>query len=459
MAGKTLFHGMLNTMKNTKRPICGYIRVSTNMQQETGASLAAQREAIERYAERGDYELLGIWEDVESGRNDERGGLQDALAAACKSKGILIVHNITRLGRRVLTSLEWVEKLKKRGADLASVLESVDTSTPIGMFQLELMISLAAMEVGQLRSRVKFTMGHLRKQNKRISRYIPYGYTLADDGQRQTVFTANGADTTWFTSDDTQAISATSAVGNPYGYTGRRFDGETENWYFRNRYYTSDNGRFLNRDPIGYVDGWNLYASYFTIANMDPLGLLNCWCYKDKCDRARAEYKDALRRLGSKTDPGSKLIIKNSRTAQKYLCQAYVECMQGRKKPCKGKKPAKGPSGRASSSGGSSSTAPCRINGCAKGDTLELRRHPIRGWGTGHGDARNNARMACSIRHLSDPECLDACKAAISSAIPFPNMNPKTGGWIIETSYNCCRPCGPESDSFGYCIKPESDEE
>ena len=44
----------------------------------------------------------------------------------------------------------------------------------------------------------------------------------------------------------------TSNVGNPYLFTGRRYDNETGLYYYRARYYSADLGRFLQTDPIGY---------------------------------------------------------------------------------------------------------------------------------------------------------------------------------------------------------------
>lgn len=44
-----------------------------------------------------------------------------------------------------------------------------------------------------------------------------------------------------------------SSVGNPYLFTGRRYDTETGLYYYRFRYYNPDLGRFMSADPWGIV--------------------------------------------------------------------------------------------------------------------------------------------------------------------------------------------------------------
>lgn len=62
---------------------------------------------------------------------------------------------------------------------------------------------------------------------------------------------------------------------NEFLYTGRRLDPETGLYQYRERYYHSQLGRFINRDPIFYGGSqWNLYeyVSGSPVNWLDPFG-------------------------------------------------------------------------------------------------------------------------------------------------------------------------------------------
>jgi len=74
-----------------------------------------------------------------------------------------------------------------------------------------------------------------------------------------------------------------SDVNNPYMFTGRRYDSETNNYYYRFRYYDPEIGKFFSTDPLYYYDSMNLYQYVLNNAvNMvDPMGM-NSWKEGDR---------------------------------------------------------------------------------------------------------------------------------------------------------------------------------
>jgi len=85
--------------------------------------------------------------------------------------------------------------------------------------------------------------------------------------------TASGGDGNWLTEDT--ATSDYSNIGNPYMFTGRRWDSDTKLYYYRFRDYSPQLGRFLQCDPAGYIDTMNLYAycANNPVNWIDPFGL------------------------------------------------------------------------------------------------------------------------------------------------------------------------------------------
>jgi len=69
-----------------------------------------------------------------------------------------------------------------------------------------------------------------------------------------------------------------SRYGNPFMWTGQRYDATTGQYHFWARTYSPRLGRWLQRDPLGYLDGVGLYnyVSDRPTCYFDPLGL---WYY------------------------------------------------------------------------------------------------------------------------------------------------------------------------------------
>ncbi|MBI1373735.1 MAG: hypothetical protein GC159_13495 [Phycisphaera sp.] len=89
-----------------------------------------------------------------------------------------------------------------------------------------------------------------------------YGNTL--------IFTAAGTGGNWWADDATQADEPSC----DFIFTGRRYDPESEIYFYRRRYYVPDQGRFISKDPIGYMATMNLfeYANSEPTRHIDPTG-------------------------------------------------------------------------------------------------------------------------------------------------------------------------------------------
>ena len=60
--------------------------------------------------------------------------------------------------------------------------------------------------------------------------------------------------------DENNNVILESKINNTITFTGRRYDKESGLYYYRNRMYSAQLGRFISKDPKGYIDGMNLYA-------------------------------------------------------------------------------------------------------------------------------------------------------------------------------------------------------
>jgi DNA invertase Pin-like site-specific DNA recombinase len=78
-----------------------YYRVSTSKQGKSGLGLEAQRNAVEQYLAAGDWQLVGEFVEVESGKLNQRPQLEAALAQCELTGATLIVAKLDRLSRNV----------------------------------------------------------------------------------------------------------------------------------------------------------------------------------------------------------------------------------------------------------------------------------------------------------------------------------------------------------------------
>ena len=78
-----------------------YYRVSTDKQGKSGLGLDAQRKAVRDFLDGGAWELVGEFEETESGKDNDRPELAKAIAVCKRQRARLIIAKLDRLSRNL----------------------------------------------------------------------------------------------------------------------------------------------------------------------------------------------------------------------------------------------------------------------------------------------------------------------------------------------------------------------
>ena len=87
-----------------------YYRVSTRKQGRSGLGLEAQKEAVSRHLKTSGGKLVASFQEVESGKNNNRIQLHYALEEARKHRATVIIAKLDRLGRRASYILRLIDE-------------------------------------------------------------------------------------------------------------------------------------------------------------------------------------------------------------------------------------------------------------------------------------------------------------------------------------------------------------
>jgi site-specific DNA recombinase len=103
-----------------------------------------------------------------------REGLNAALKAAGKGMA-LVCYSISRLARSTRDMLHISEQLDKKGADLVSLTEKIDTTTAAGRMVFKMLAVLADFERDQIGERTKLALAH-KKSVGEVYAATPFGF-------------------------------------------------------------------------------------------------------------------------------------------------------------------------------------------------------------------------------------------------------------------------------------------
>jgi len=136
-----------------------YKRVSTKDQGKSGLGLEAQERDIQLFLENYSgqpYEVIGDYTEVQSGTDDQRPVLADAIAQAKKEGAILLIAKLDRLSRKVsfIAALMDDKKLDLKVASMPNA----------DKFQLHIYAALAEQERDFISKRTKAALAEVKRK-------------------------------------------------------------------------------------------------------------------------------------------------------------------------------------------------------------------------------------------------------------------------------------------------------
>ncbi len=168
-----------STDKIERMKVAIYCRVST-----TDQTVYHQINALTEYADKNDYEIFKIYEDVTSGKKQNRPALNQLMIdSRAKKFEVVIIWKLDRLGRSLKHLLMIVEEWKKKGIGIICTTQQIDTTSSSGELIFHILGAVAQFERELISERTKEGLvnaegvgkrGKDKKRRKRSGYYLRY---------------------------------------------------------------------------------------------------------------------------------------------------------------------------------------------------------------------------------------------------------------------------------------------
>lgn len=128
-----------------------YCRVSTEYQ-----NVDKQQEICLEACKRENYEVFRVYKDIVSGSTTSRREFNQLLEDMRHYKfDAIMVTKLDRLGRSLQHLLSLLDEFNKKGIHFIAVTQNIDTSSPAGKLQLQIMGAFAEFERNIISERTK----------------------------------------------------------------------------------------------------------------------------------------------------------------------------------------------------------------------------------------------------------------------------------------------------------------
>ncbi len=154
--------------------VVGYLRVSTDHQTNEN-----QRIRIKEFSERRGWNLIKIYEDIESGKKRKRPGLNELLKDARQDKFDKVLSvRVDRISRNMKDLIEIAGRLSDNAVSMTFTEQDLDITSSMGRAMFLIMGVFAELERSVMVERTIAGQNRARRQGKKIGRPKINGMTI-----------------------------------------------------------------------------------------------------------------------------------------------------------------------------------------------------------------------------------------------------------------------------------------
>jgi len=149
------------------KSVIAYYRVSTAKQGQSGLGLDAQRSTVQAYCVTHHATIAAEFIEVQSGKDDDRPQLREALRSAKAMRATLVVAKLDRLAR----SARFLDDIVAAGTDVAFCNLPDMPPGPTGRFMVQMMACIAELEAGMISERTKAALREAKERGTVLGGY------------------------------------------------------------------------------------------------------------------------------------------------------------------------------------------------------------------------------------------------------------------------------------------------